>query len=385
MRSSTSGYRPPSASATRSSLLTKIQYRQTSSISPATFAASCHKSAGPEYERSVASGDEESDSDRLEAHGCSVEVGDAALDRCVSHGVCDLFVHVRVEGVGDEFGACGEGGYLLCGGELHGEVDLLGPREEGAAEDAGVAEHVVHARSVRGEGCSRLDGLVGVDLGVGVGEGQYYLSFTHHGGVYEVRSSRRRHDDVGLTHDGLHVCYLDALFLGPLVREGVGVGADYPPRTSVGHQGGDPEACGAESDLAYHLLLECQPGVTAGDKRGSERHDGRAVHVVVHHGYVEGLFEAGLYLEALWRRDVLEVDSAERRRYAYDGLYELICVFGVDQDGHRRDTGELVVEDGLPLHHGHRGDGTYISQTQNARAVRADGDAAPDHRQLAGE
>src|SRR5215211_2463957 len=292
--------------------------------------------------------------DPLQAHRRPVEAGDAALCGGISHGVGDLLVHPRIEGVGDELGLHGKGGYRLGRGELHGKVDLLGPREEGAAEDARIAEHIVHTRSICGEGGACFDGFVGVDLGVGVGEGQDHLAFAHHHRIYEVRSSRRRHDEVGLAHDGLHVRYLDTLFLGALVGEGVGIGAEYPPRTTVGHQGGDPEPGGAEPDLAHHLLLERQPGVTAGDPYGCERHDGRAVDVVMHHWYVEGLFEASLYLEALRRRDVLEVDAAERGRYAHDGLYELVCVFGVDEDRHRRDVGQLVVEDGFPLHHRHR-------------------------------
>jgi hypothetical protein len=41
--------------------------------------------------------------DSLQAHWCPLEVGDAALNCGVSDGVCDLFVHLCVEGVGDEF------------------------------------------------------------------------------------------------------------------------------------------------------------------------------------------------------------------------------------------------------------------------------------------
>jgi hypothetical protein len=40
--------------------------------------------------------------DPLEAHGCPFEVGNAALNCGISNSVCDLFVHLRVEGVGDE-------------------------------------------------------------------------------------------------------------------------------------------------------------------------------------------------------------------------------------------------------------------------------------------
>src|SRR5918994_7379100 len=81
-----------------------------------------------------------------------VEAGDPALYRRLPHGFGYLQMHVRVEGIGDELRAGGQGGEDLGGGQLHLCVDLLRPREEGAAEDAGVAEHVVHAPAVGGEG-----------------------------------------------------------------------------------------------------------------------------------------------------------------------------------------------------------------------------------------
>jgi hypothetical protein len=77
------------------------------------------------------------------------------------------------------------------------------------------------------------------------------------------------------------------------------------------------------------------------------------------------------------------VDPAERRRDAHHRLDELVHVFGVYEYRHGRDAGELVVEDSLALHDRHRGHGPDISQAQNARPVRADRDAAPDHGQLA--
>ena len=77
----------------------------------------------------------------------------------------------------------------------------------------------------------------------------------------------------------------------------------------------------------------------AGHQRCPERDDGRAVDVVVHDGLRERLYQAGLYLEALRRRDVLEVDPAERRRDAHHRLDEFVHIFGVYEDGHCRDAG----------------------------------------------
>jgi hypothetical protein len=109
------------------------------------------------------------------------------------------------------------------------------------------------------------------------------------------------------------------------------------------------------------------------------------VHVVVHHGLGQLLYEPRLDLEALGRRDVLQVDAAEPRGDAHHRLHEGVHVFGVYEDRHRRDAGQLLVEDGLALHHRHRGYGSDVAQAQDARSVRADGNAAPDHGQLARE
>ena len=72
-------------------------------------------------------------------------------------------------------------------------------------------------------------------------------------------------------------------------------------------------------------------------------------------------------------------------RDAHDRLDELVHVLGVDQYRHRRDAGELLVEDRLALHNRHRGDRPDIPEAEHPRSVRADGDAAPDHGKLAGE
>src|SRR5919202_6483104 len=321
----------------------------------------------------------------LQSRGYPVETGDPALYGRVAHGFGDPLVHVRVEGVGDELDPGGELGDDGGGGELHLRVDLLGAGEQGAAEDAGVAEHVVHALPVGGEGGARREGVLRLDLGVGVRERQDHLPLPHRLRLYEARHARRRHDDVGLAHDGLHVHDLDALRAGALVGERVRVGAEHLLRPRVHHEGGYPEPGGPEPDLPDNLILQPQAGMPAGHQRRAERDDGRAVDVVVHNGLGQGLYQASLDLEALRRRDVLEVDASEAWRYAHHGLHELVHVLRIYEDRHSRDAGELVVEDGLALHHRHRGYRPDVPEAKDPRAVRADRDAAPDHGQLACE
>jgi hypothetical protein len=57
------------------------------------------------------------------------------------------------------------------------------------------------------------------------------------------------------------------------------------------------------------------------------------VHVVVHHRLGEEIYQAPLDLEALGRRNVLEVDPAEPRCDARDRRDELLDVLRVDQIG----------------------------------------------------
>ena len=82
-----------------------------------------------------------------------------------------------------------------------------------------------------------------------------------------------------------------------------------------------------------HLLVDDLQRVL---ERG-QRDDGGAVLVVVEHRDVEQLLEALLDLEARRRGDVLEVDAAEGRGDAHDGLDDLVGVLACrGRSGSRR-------------------------------------------------
>ena len=65
----------------------------------------------------------------------------------------------------------------------------------------------------------------------------------------------------------------DAAFAEGMVGDGVAIDPTgttlHAPCAGIDQQGGDPEPCGTEPDLAYHFLLERQARVAAGDKYGS--------------------------------------------------------------------------------------------------------------------
>src|SRR5215207_8592185 len=230
----------------------------------------------------------------LQSHRGAVEMGDVALYSRVSHGVGDLLVDVRVEGLGNEIRACGEFGQGFGGGELHLHVYLPGPGQERPAEDAGVAQDVVHARPVGGVRGARFDRRFGLYLGVRGGVRQDHLPHAHHLRLYQTRYAGRRYHHFRLLHYGLHAGDLYALLSRPLVARLVRIRGYDLGRLPVDHQRGDSEPGGAQTDLADHLVFEREPRVSTGDDNRRERHHGRAVHVVVHHRLGQGLYKASL-------------------------------------------------------------------------------------------
>ena len=109
----------------------------------------------------------------------------------------------------------------------------------------------------------------------------------------------------------------------------------------------------------------------------SQHDDRRAVLVVVEHGDVEQFPQAGLDLEAPWRRNVLEVDPREDRRDAPDDLDDLIGVLGVQTDGESVDVGEPLEQCGLTLHHGQRSQRSQVAEPEHRRAVGDHGNGVP--------
>ena len=115
------------------------------------------------------------------------------------------------------------------------------------------------------------------------------------------------------------------------------------------------------------------------------QHDHRgAVLVVVEDRDVERLLQAPLDLEAARRRDVLEVDAAERRRDALDDAHDLVDVGGVQAQRERVDAGELLEEHRLALHHRHRGLGADVAEAEHGGAVGDDRDRVALDRQRPG-
>ena len=100
--------------------------------------------------------------------------------------------------------------------------------------------------------------------------------------------------------------------------------------------------------------------------------DGGAVLIVMEHGNLKVAFKLCLDLKALRAADILKVDAAEGRRNGLDRCDDLLLRLGVQADGERIDTAELLEKDALTLHDRQTGFRANIAQAQHGGAVGDD-------------
>ena len=124
-------------------------------------------------------------------------------------------------------------------------------------------------------------------------------------------------------------------------------------------------------------LLDDAQGV----EQRREHDDRRAVLVVVKDRDIELGAQAPLDLEAARRRDVLQVDAAERRGRRLDERHDLIDVLGVEAQRERVDAGELLEQHRLALHHRHRRLRADVAKPEHRGAVGDDRDRVALDRQ----
>ena len=104
------------------------------------------------------------------------------------------------------------------------------------------------------------------------------------------------------------------------------------------------------------------------------KHDDRgAVLVVVHHRAVKRLDEAPFDLEAARRRDVLEVDRAERRPQPHQRFDDLVGILGVQHDRDRVQVAVRLEQRALALHHRQRRRRADVAEAEHRAAVADDG------------
>ena len=120
-------------------------------------------------------------------------------------------------------------------------------------------------------------------------------------------------------------------------------------------------------DLA-DLLPDDLQGV---EQRGAD-HDGGPVLVVVKDRDIADLLESPFDLETPGRRDIFEVDAAERARDVIDGLDQLVDVLGLHADREGVDVGKRFEQGAFPLHHRHPGFGSDVAQPEDRGPVGDD-------------
>jgi hypothetical protein len=115
---------------------------------------------------------------------------------------------------------------------------------------------------------------------------------------------------------------------------------------------------------------------------GREHDDRGSVLVVVEDRDVEALAQSALDLEAAGRGDVLEVDAAERRRDRLDRPHDLVLVLRGETDREGVDSGELLEQHRLSLHHWQRALRTDVAEPEDRGAVADDGDRVALDREV---
>ena len=95
-------------------------------------------------------------------------------------------------------------------------------------------------------------------------------------------------------------------------------------------------------------------------------------HPVVEHRDVHLRLQFFFDLEATWRRDVFQVDPAERDRNVFDGFDELVGVFRIDFDVEYVDTCINFEQQTFTLHDGFAAEGANIAQAEHGGSVGDD-------------
>ena len=142
----------------------------------------------------------------------------------------------------------------------------------------------------------------------------------------------------------------------------------------------DGRAGGAGAVLDDLDILDALANDLQGVEHTCQHDDGGAVLIVMEHRDLKVAFKLCLDLKALRAADILKVDAAEGRRNGLDRCDDLLLCLGVQADGERIDTAELLEKHALALHDRQTGLGADVAQPQHGGAVGDHGHGAALHR-----
>ncbi len=100
--------------------------------------------------------------------------------------------------------------------------------------------------------------------------------------------------------------------------------------------------------------------------------------IVVQHGFVEPLPQLGLDRKTFRRREVLELDRAERHLDGGDGFHDALDLCLAQQNRHAVDPDQIRKQRRLAFHHRQSGECSDISQAEHRGAVGHDRDGIVD-------
>ena len=233
-----------------------------------------------------------------------------------------------------------------------------------------------------GVAAHRLD-VLGGDLRVGIGQGEddgLRGHLAHHVGL-EHAAGRQAQEHIGpfnhlaqMPSRGLlrelHLVFVHQLGAAFIHHAGqVGDKHVLAPDAQMQQQVQTGQ-CGRAGPGGHQLDLT---GLLAGDLQGIDHgradRDGRAVLIIVKDRDLQPLAQFTLDVKAVGRLDVFEVDGAKGRLQGCDHLDQPDRVLLVDFNVKHVDTGELLEQDRLALHHRLGGQGADVAQTEHRRAV----------------
>ena len=132
----------------------------------------------------------------------------------------------------------------------------------------------------------------------------------------------------------------------------------------------DPGGAGAvddASDLSDRFLHHFQ-----GVEQRRADHDRGPVLVVVKDRDIADFLQSPFDLKTAGRRDIFEVDPAERARDMVDGLHQFVDVLGLDADRKGVDVRERLEQGAFSLHDRHPGFGSDVAEPEHRGPVGDD-------------